>query len=86
MRSRIRNERAVELMFEGHRYFDLKRWKMGSVIGAPVYGMNTVKNGSVITFERFKFEDRVFPATMYLYPIPLDDVLKSPGLLQNPGY
>jgi len=48
--------------------------------------MNTVKNGSVITFERFKFEDRVFPATMYLYPIPLDDVLKSPGLIQNPGY
>jgi hypothetical protein len=86
MRSRIRNERAVELMFEGHRYFDLKRWKMGSVIGAPVYGMNTVKNGSIITFERFKFEDRVFPSTMYLYPIPLDDVLKSPGLLQNPGY
>jgi hypothetical protein len=86
MRNRIRNERAVELMFEGHRYFDLKRWKLGSVIGAPVYGMNTVKNGNVITFEKFKFEDRVFPATMYLYPIPLDDVLKSPGLIQNPGY
>ncbi len=86
MRNRIKNERAVELMFEGHRYFDLKRWKMGSVIGAPVYGMNTVKNGSNIRYERFKFEDRVFPASMYLYPIPLADILTSPGLLQNPGY
>ncbi len=86
MRRRIINERAVELMFEGQRYFDLKRWKMGSVIGAPVYGMNTVKNGNVITYERFKFEDRVFPTKMYLYPFLLDEVLKSPGLLQNPGY
>ncbi len=86
MRNRIKNERAVELMFEGHRYFDLKRWKMGSVIGSPIYGMNAVKNGSTISYQRFKFEDRVFPASMYLYPIPLDDILKSPGLIQNPGY
>jgi starch-binding outer membrane protein, SusD/RagB family len=86
MRNRIINERAVELMFEGHRYFDLKRWKMGHVLAAPVYGMNTVVDGSTTRFERFKFEDRAFPAHLYLYPFPLDDVLRSPGLLQNPGY
>ena len=86
MRDRIKNERFVELNFEGSRYFDLKRWNMGSVIGASVYGMNTVKRGSVITYERFKFEDRVFPPRMYLDPIPLSDVLTSPGLIQNPGY
>ncbi len=86
MRARIMNERAVELMFEAYRYFDLKRWKMGSVLGAPVYGMNTIKDGNNIRFERFKFEDRVFPSHFYLYPFPLDDVLKSPGLVQNPGY
>lgn len=41
MRKRIRNERRVELFFEGHRYWDVRRWKVGDKsFGIPNYRMN----------------------------------------------
>lgn len=41
MRKRIRNERRVELFFEGHRFWDVRRWKIGDkCFGIPNYRMN----------------------------------------------
>lgn len=42
MRKRIRNERRVELFFEGHRYWDVRRWLVGDkCFGIPNYRMNS---------------------------------------------
>lgn len=47
MRTRIRNERAVELAFEDHRWYDIMRWKAGpDIVAKPVYGMNVVRNAN----------------------------------------
>ena len=35
----IRRERTVELVMEGHRYWDIMRWKEGKVFERPFYGM-----------------------------------------------
>lgn len=42
MRKRIRNERRVELFYEGHRFWDVRRWKVGDrCFGIPNYKMNS---------------------------------------------
>lgn len=72
MRKKIRHERRVELAFEGHRFFDLKRWKTAKTV------LNAV-NDAPITY---KFEDK-----HYLWPIPQSEIDKNQGrLIQNPNY
>ncbi|MDD5053124.1 MAG: RagB/SusD family nutrient uptake outer membrane protein [Sulfuricurvum sp.] len=91
MRDRIRNERAIELAFEDHRFYDVMRWKKGKeIIANPVYGMNVVKNtNGTFTYTPIKLNDyyqRVFEDFMHLYPIPRTEIQKSKKLIQNPGW
>ncbi|MBD0260304.1 MAG: RagB/SusD family nutrient uptake outer membrane protein, partial [Cytophagales bacterium] len=85
LRERIRRERAVELAFEDHRFYDVRRWGIAEqVLNAPVYGMRISEDGK--TFTRFKVEDRVFGPKNYLMPIPQQELDRNPNLVQNPGY
>jgi starch-binding outer membrane protein, SusD/RagB family len=87
MRQRIRNERRVELAFEEHRFFDVRRWKIAdAVLNAPVRGMKITKVGTVLTYTPFVVEQRVFAPKNYLFPIPQSELNKAPSLEQNPGY
>lgn len=90
MKEAIEKERQVELAFEDHRYWDLKRWKKGLVLGEPIYGTRITKDVSTGTFsyQKVKIEDRVFDESkMYLYPIPQSEINKYPDILtQNPGW
>lgn len=89
LREIIQTERLIELSFEGHRYFDLCRWKRaGEYFVSSVKGWNS-RLGS--TYEDFyqitELQARVWETPKnYLFPIPLDDINKNPNLVQNPGW
>lgn len=87
MRVRIHKERQVELCFEDHRFFDVRRWKRGEqIFNRPVTGMRIIKNGTTFTYTRFTVENRIFSAKMYRFPIPQSELNKLTKLVQNPGW
>lgn len=87
MRERIRNERRVELAFEEHRFFDVRRWKIAEETeNEPIMAMRiTRENDGSFSYKVVKQEDRVFRDYMYLYPIPEAEVHKG-SIEQNPGW
>ena len=87
MRLQIRNERRVELSFEEHRYFDIRRWGIAKdVLNGPVYGMKITPNGNAFTYERIVFENRVFLDKMVVLPIPQSEIDKNPAAKQIAGW
>lgn len=86
-RDKVRHERRIELAFEEHRYWDVRRWGLVELFNSPVYGVHITKNtGSTFTYEPFALEPRIFSEKMLLYPIPFSETVKSPKLDQNPGW
>ena len=88
MRERIRNERRVELAFEDHRGWDVRRWLQGpESLGAPLMGVDITRNADgTFAYKPTVVETRVFEPKMYLYPIPQGELNASKGLIQNPGW
>ena len=88
---KYRNERRIELAFEEHRFFDVRRWKILDKTDNFVTGMRITKSGSTLTYNRFKFADRNCSSTKWLmYPIDQGEVDKVIGFSgtnwQNPGW
>lgn len=85
-RERIRQERQVELAFEGHRHWDVRRWMIApSTLGGALRGVNVSRAGDgQFTYFPATVENRVFHPKMYFYPLPQQELLKVPGLIQNP--
>lgn len=85
MRELIRNERRLELCFENHRFYDLRRWAVdlsklnetvkGADIADPTQGFTT-----------FDVETRNYKDYMFYGPIPYSEVLKYSNLQQNQGW
>ncbi|WP_378981218.1 RagB/SusD family nutrient uptake outer membrane protein [Pedobacter lithocola] len=87
MRERIQNERRVELCFEGHRFFDVRRWRKGTeLFNKSVSGIQITKTGTSLTYVPFQVENRVFTEKNNLFPIPQSELNKASKLKQNPGY
>ena len=80
--ARYERERLVELAFENHRFWDVRRWKKGAqyfkTIQAATISSSLMLTRSTITRqwdEKFNF-----------YPIPQSELKKNPNLTQNPGW
>jgi len=86
MRELIRNERRLELCFEGHRFWDLRRWQAPIKEQANGVNISTNKDSGVLQFAPFKVEDRKFEDYMYHAPIPYSEILKFNNLVQNKGW
>ena len=87
MRDKIRNERRVELSFEEHRFFDVRRWNLGETFfNGPVSGMKITKSGTAFTYAPFVVENRFFTAKNNFYPIAQSELNRAPALGQNTGY
>ena len=81
------NERMVELAFEGHRFYDVRRWKEGSKL-ATITEMKITKNeDGTFTYTR-NVVNRGWDDKMYFFPISKSELLKhtNPDFKQNPGW
>ncbi len=88
MREAIRLERRIELAFEGHRFFDVRRWKIAEVTdNKMMHGLEITRNSDNTKSAReFEVAKHTFRQAMYFWPLPYDEVVKAPDLLQNPYY
>lgn len=88
MREAIRHERRVELAFEEHRYWDIRRWKIApQTENAETHGMEITRAADgKFSYRTIVVRKHVFTDAMYFWPIPQSEIVKSPALIQNPGY
>lgn len=87
MREIIRNERRKELAFEEHRFYDVRRWKIADEeFNKELSGMITYQTGTGIIRQTAPVLKMNFEERMYLAPIPFNEVIKNPQMIQNPGW
>lgn len=86
---RIVHERQVELALEGHRYYDVRRWKIAPQTDSkPIQGVQITKNGDgSFSYLRLNLLNRTWDNKLYFIPISFNEIQSSGNSLeQNPGY
>ncbi|MGV8091101.1 MAG: RagB/SusD family nutrient uptake outer membrane protein [Mangrovibacterium sp.] len=87
MRDIIRRERLIELAFEGHRYWDLRRWKLlKAYMNEPVQGFNFMESEPQLFYQVQTVYTPHFEDKDYLWPIRQGNLLNNSHLVQNPGW
>ena len=85
MRELIRNERRLELCFENHRFWDLRRWNASLTETAKGVSITTGKDGA-LNYSTIDVEERDYKDYMIYGPIPYSEILKWSNLQQNDGW
>ncbi len=92
MRARIKHERRIELAFETHRFFDVRRWKDAEISeNKPIHSLNIFEGAHLQDnsfYQRIRVEQRIFTAPKhYFFPVEQNEVDKNVrSLIQNPGW
>lgn len=86
----IQHERIVELAFEGHRYWDLRRWRLAHVklnnVRFTAHKISNQGNGEVFETVSADTRDREFVGQMYYIPIPIAEIQRNTTLTQIQGW
>lgn len=84
--TRYQRERMVELAFEGHRFWDVRRWKEADKFLTSITEMKLTQNDDgTISYAR-NVVSRQWDDKMYFFPIPQTERIKNSNLTQNPGW
>jgi len=82
----IRQERKIELIYEGHLYWDMRRWKLAHIEynNYRVHGMRVSGDAGSYLYEYVDCDkqDRFFLAKTYVLPIPLEELMVNLGIEQ----
>lgn len=87
LREIIQQERLIELAFEGHRFWDLRRWRRAHIeLNKPITGWDREQSSAQYYYRPVVLYDQVFRARDYLWPIKESTLLENPNLVQNYGW
>ena len=88
LREIIQQERMIELAFEGHRYYDIRRWKLAEkYFTTPIKGWSVDEESEANYYQVMEIGQRSFKAPRdYLQPISFTELSRNPNLIQNPGW
>jgi hypothetical protein len=87
LKEAIKRERRIELAFEGHNFWDERRWMNSANLGFDIKGLKWEKGaGGVVTNTEYSVITRPWFDKQYYLPIPNQEIQKASALLQNDGY
>ncbi|WP_374166870.1 RagB/SusD family nutrient uptake outer membrane protein [Arcticibacter sp. MXS-1] len=87
LRELIRNERRIELSFEEHRFWDVRRWKIaGTVLNTTLKGLKILNSAGSLSAGEQDVSTITFQNKYYHMPVPYSEMIRNPRLIQNEGY
>lgn len=87
-RTLLQKESVVEFLYEGHFWYDTRRWLTAPVTeNRPIYGIRTTKElDGTFTYVLGTYQNAYWQNRYYLCPIPQIEINKAATLIQNPGW
>ena len=87
LRDIVRQETLIEFVFEGHRFWDLRRWKTAMVeYNKPITGWNLLYSAPVEYYSETYIFNRRFTPRDYFWPIHDGEILRNSNTVQNFGW